>query len=275
MRLKEHQPLKTGAWTTQQDYLDRTDGSLAEGTYEYEALPGGFLGSGTELSNGLPTIFMVGDSFVESSFSSPELRFVSQLDSGITTHNIVNSGYSGTTTLQAVLLILGKLPVYAHKNDTVLLFIPKSDANTLPLDGGYWNSSRTYSPIVPNDFETSWQASPGDLESLLKAVEVFLKGIGLRLLIATSPHRNGDFSNDGWLRLAYRRNRTAYENRVQLRKSLDEQVRAIASDLDVPLLDLSKLYSNRDELFYDELHLNNTGQLEVVGSISEFLKNNL
>lgn len=275
LRLKEHQPSQTGAWTTTQDYLNRTDGSLSEGKYEYETLPGGFLGTGTEHSSELPTVFMVGDSFVESSFSSPELRFASQIDSGITTHNIVNSGYSGTTTLQAVLLILGKLPAYAQENDTVLLFIPKSDANTLPLDGGYWNSSRTYSPIVPNDFETSWKASSADLKSLLNALAAFLEGIGLKLLFATSPHRNGDFSSDGWLRLAYRRNRAVYDKRVELRKSLDEQVRGIASDLDVPLLDLSKMYSDRSELFYDELHLNNSGQIEVAGSISEFIKNHL
>lgn len=275
LRLKEHQPSQIGAWETSQDYLDRTDGSLRKGTFEYKTLDGGFLDTGNNHDDLLPSVFLVGDSFVESSFTEPERRFSAQLDKLVKSHNIVNSGYSGTTTLQAVLLILGKIPVFAKKGDTVLLFVPKSDANAFPLEGGYWNSSRTYSPIVPADFETQWTASDADFASLIGSLSIFLKGIGLNFLIATSPHRNGDFSSDSWLRLAYRRNRGIYEKRVELRDLLDQSVRRVSMELGIPLLDLSNEFSNTNAYFYDELHLNSKGQEDIVPSISTFLESNL
>lgn len=275
LRLKEHQPSKTGSWTPTQDYRDRTDGSLPDTSFDYQTLPGGFLDTGIEHSDSLPTAFIIGGSFVESSFSTADRRFPAQLDALIDSHNIVNAGYSGTTTLQAVLLILGKIPVYAKKNDTILLFIAKSDANALTLDGGYWNNSKAYSPIVPVDFEPSWESTGEELGSLLNAVAVFAKGVGLNLLIATSPHRNGNFSSDKWLRLAYRRNRQVYDRRVEMREYLDEQVRKVVPALDIPLLDLSEMFTNRDELFYDEMHLNELGQVEVARAIADFMRDNL
>lgn len=271
LRLKEHQPLKSGSWTPTQDYRDRTDGSLQEGPFEYKSSHNGFLVSGAEHSKHLPNVFLVGGSFVESSFSLPEERFPSQLNNLFENHNVINAGYSGTTTLQAVLMIIGKLPIYAKKGDTVLLFIAKSDANVAPLDGGYWNSSRTYSPIVPNDFETSWESSQSDLEALITTVKVFLDGIGLSLLVSTCPHRSGDFSHDKWLRLAYRRDRNAYENRVTIRNNIDLYTRQITANLDLPLLDLSEKFTDRDEFFYDEMHLNSLGQAEVTKALAEFL----
>lgn len=275
IRLKEHQPSKSGSWTPSEDYRDRTDGSLPETSFEYHTLPGGFLDTGTEHSDDLPSVFIIGGSFVESSFSTEKQRFPAQLDAMLRTHNVVNAGYSGTTTLQAVLLILGKIPIYAKRNDTILLFIAKSDANALILDGGYWNNSKAYSPIVPIDFESAWESSGEELESLLKAVSTFAKGIGLNLLIATSPHRNGDFSSDKWLRLAYRRNRAVYEKRVEMRDYLDTQVREVIPGLEVPFLDLSAMFTNRDELFYDEMHLNEHGQKEVSEAVLQFLEENL
>src|SRR5699024_3917192 len=108
-RLKEHRRNRSEPIRPSEKLLRRSDGSLPNEEFALDTDANGFIQTGIEQNPARRSIYFVGDSFVESSLSHPQDRFVAQVARNCNV-NVFNTGYSGTTLLQAVLMLLGKLP---------------------------------------------------------------------------------------------------------------------------------------------------------------------
>src|SRR5699024_12030898 len=86
----------------------------------------GFILTGANILENRKNVFCIGGSFVESSFAQPHERFVARAASTLDA-NVFNAGYSGTTLLQACVMIMTKLPTIAAKGDLIVLFSSQSD----------------------------------------------------------------------------------------------------------------------------------------------------
>lgn len=273
LRLKEHRRNRTDPITPSEKLIRRSDGSLSSEEFALDTDENGFIITGVEHDPSLQSIFFVGDSFVESSLSHPQDRFVAQVARGISV-NAFNTGYSGTTLLQAALMIMGKLPAVAKPGDVVFLFVPQSDANAKP-SGGYWTNNPTYSPIRPPlDVSPSRKSSFADTQVLLSTIETFLRGIGIDLIIATSPYRQIDWNVDRWVRRNYLREEK-FNSHFKHRSELSDAVRGYAKFSTSKFLDLEEILGGDPSLMYDELHFNKAGQDKGAQIILNFIKQEL
>jgi len=273
IRLKEHAPSSSGEWLAAPEYLALTDGSIGPGPYPWATDEHGFLLGGAAHDPGRRTVYCLGDSFVESSFSAPEERFVARA-SRLVDANLVNAGYSGTTTLQLAIALLAKIAGVARRGDVVVAFAPKSDVSALLTPGGYWTGNRTYTPIQPGA-ECARPVSRDDERALLECVAAFARGVGLDLVIATSAHRSCDFSTEGWIRDVYRRDRERFERFERMKAQIDDVARETAADLGVPCFDLHRELGGDPALFYDQLHFNAAGQRRGAEALARFLERHL
>lgn len=148
IRLKEQQHNRNRPAHPSEQALRRSDGSIADIDYQLDTDDNGFILTGVKPQANRRNIFCVGGSFVESSFAHPSQRFIARTASTLDA-NVFNAGYSGTTLLQACVMIMTKLPAIAAKGDLVVLFSSQSDANASRLTGGYWNNNSTYTAIKP------------------------------------------------------------------------------------------------------------------------------
>lgn len=270
-RLKEQRRFRSEPAAPSDRLLARTDGSVERGPFDFHTDENGFIKTGVEARRDRQSFYFVGDSLVESSFAHPHQRFVS-LVAQTCEWNVFNTGYSGTTLLQACMMIMGKLPAVANKGDVIVLFVPKSDSNAARTNGGYWTNNPTYTAIKPPlEAEPAWDFSFSDTQALLASIEVFLKGIGLKLVIVTSPHRPLDWNTDIWIRKSFGKEER-FNAFKTLRAELDVAVRSASVDLSSPFLDLSALMGSNPSFFYDELHFNISGHEYAAAIITDFLR---
>lgn len=207
-------------------------------------------------------MYVVGGSFVESIYAHPRDRFVARAAHSTTCANILNAGYSGMTTLHIAVIVFAKLGGLAKPGDVVVAFTPKSDSVSLTWPGGYWTGANNtyYSPVVPAKPNTR-PTQDTDYLAIVRGIKAFLSTIGVRLVLATSPHRKIDYPNDTWLHA--KRTETRIRQLEASQDRLDNWTREAAADLDVTLLDMHALCKGDPTLFYDEYHLNAHGQKEV------------
>lgn len=273
LRLKEHRRNRTDPIRPSERLLRRSDGSLPDEEFALDTDAQGFIETGVQFDTSVRSIYFVGDSFVESSLSHPQDRFVSQVAQNCSL-NVFNAGYSGTTLLQACLMIIGKLPTVLREGDKVFLFVPQSDANAEGA-GGYWTNNSTYSPLKP-PLETppARRSTFEDTKLLLNTIESFLNGIGVDLILATAPYRQIDWKIDKWVRRNYLREEK-FNSHFKHRSALTEAVREYAATSNAPFLDFEKLLGGDPKLMYDELHLNKSGQIRAGQLISDFIDSKL
>ncbi|QNE90245.1 SGNH/GDSL hydrolase family protein [Corynebacterium incognita] len=230
----------------------------------------GFVVTGVDTDPEKPSLFFVGGSLVESSFSHPQDRFVSKVAKSVD-WNVFNAGYSGTTLLQSCVMIMVKLPMLAKAGDTIMLFVSQSDANAARSQGGYWTNNSTYSPIKPPA-----EQAPGiefsfkHTETLLDTISVFLKGMGINLVVASSPYRRIDWSTDKWIRGHYG-TLESFKKAQELRRGLNQTAKAHSVVSGIDFLDLASEIDGDPGLFYDEQHFNKAGHIRAAEAISEFL----
>lgn len=230
----------------------------------------GFLDTGIERILGRKNVCVLGDSFVESSYSKVERRFVAQTARKVDA-NVLNAGYSGMTLLHMTNILVNKIAAIGAPGDVAVLFNSMSNANALNT-GGFWTNHHRYASVQPGYASTPplWG---GDSAALLSTMIHFARKIGLRPVIATSPFREEvDFNTESWLRKAHGRNRDAF-NRMRVLYGNEVSVaRKVAQDSKVELLDIHSQVGGASKFFYDEVHLNSHGQDVVAGILTRFLE---
>ena len=82
------------------------------------------------------------------------------------------------------------------------------------------------------------------------------------LTLATFPHRTAPFEADPWLQRRFGA-AAGYQRVLTPRRQANDVVRAVATRMNLPLIDLDAALSTRTELFYDDLHMNAAGSAVV------------
>lgn len=257
IRLKEQPIGLSDELTPPESYLLKTDGSLPAVAFKRVTTSEGFLDTGVPFSGDQPTTFVIGGSFVEGMYCDADRRFVAQLARRLP-FNVLNAGYSGMTTLQLVTCVMNKIAGLSSPGDRILAFVPMSDINPLLQESGYWTSSKVYTPVQP-PIESTRVASIEDLAALLAALKAFCDGMGLDLVVGTSPHRVSDFNSEGWVRNLFNRNSSQFMRARAKAYEIISQVRKSTIELGIPIIDLHAEFSDHPEWFYDEVHLNHVG----------------
>jgi len=266
IRMKEMRPGTDVMKEPTPAYLALSDGSIGRGPYRVRADDNGFIITGNEVDPQLPAIAFLGDSFVESMFAHESERFVSlverQLEIDGQRFQCLNGGYSGSTALQLLTLLLNKIYPALGPHGIVVWFGTHSDADSLFGDGAYWNNNRVSANILSNAIPGN-PAIPGGNQAhaaVLRSAIHVARTFKIRLLLATTPHRIADFETDHVLRSKFKNDRARFELTSSRRASYNETIREVAADTGVGVLDCAKSLDGDPAYFYDELHLNGLGQ---------------
>ncbi|WP_309105143.1 SGNH/GDSL hydrolase family protein [Microbacterium sp.] len=269
IRLKELRPLSRGAHIPDSAYLALTDGSLKSGPFIWSTDEFGFLETGSS-STGGRQLFLMGDSFVESMFAQPTTRFAAVLESQVRARghrvDVRNAGYSGATTLQTFNTMVNKIAPLTRPGDVILIFPSQSDAAAALDHGGYWGGSARYATLLPPRGTSQGSVADPRLETrkALRLIAAAARALELHVVVASTPFRQGNFAWDATLRNQYARNRSRYEKYLSFRLALIEDTAIIARETGLRHIAAADWLSGLPELFYDELHLNETGH-EVLG----------
>jgi hypothetical protein len=73
----------------------------------------------------------------------------------------------------------------------------------------------------------------------------------------------------------YERVNLSHDALVRAFTDCDKAVFAVAKTKDIPVLDLSEMFTGRSELFYDHVHLTPTGSQEIAKAVADFLQHSL
>lgn len=277
IRLKEWAPLLDIELRPTHEYLAATDGSLEDKKFRLRTDANGYiLPPPHEMQSFDETFVFFGDSFVESTYISEASRFVAGVQARLYEAGIkarcLNGGYSGATTLHMLMGLLGK--VGRSPATSIVLIVPSNDVLALIKKGGYWcMNDRRYAPIIPVPEGGEVEAQHLDLNDIRAVLNLFVdacRRMQLKLVLATFPHRAADYETDPWLPNRFK----SAANCDRMRgwcESINGVVRAIATRLGLPFVDLDAEISAKSELFYDYLHMNEAGSRRVAEIFSEFI----
>ncbi|MGS3142440.1 heparinase II/III family protein [Aeromonas sanarellii] len=274
IRLKEWPPLSKLTKIPTDEYISNVD-KLPQASYQIETDRNGFILTSRALKDNNPLWLFMGDSFVESIFVHHGKRFTDLLAIRSEHVNILNGGYSGTTSLQIINSILNKaIPLAPEK---IFIFIPSNDSRCMKISGGYWNNTKLLSPIVGDiegdnhDFDFGDNLSQLDL--MLNIILDITNRMKCKLYLCTTPHRHSNYASDKYLKTRYPKEK--YFNRISSdRLRIGQHVREWCHRENVMLIDLERDISNFIECSYDDVHLNEHGSEVVANIIETFLDNN-
>lgn len=264
IRLKEIPPLTNRMETPQESYRSFVDETLERGPFRCRSDDNGFIITGNKTATDSDCLIFLGDSFVESIFSHEQSRFVSAVERELaaagTPRCCLNGGYSGSTSLQLVNVLLNKVYPLVGSAGTVLFFVPQSDVKLLDDSASYWTSAELYAPILPPVAASVTELKPG-LENTRKLLQIAVsmaRTLGMNLVLVTSPFRSAPHGDDEWL--AGRLRGDTYKRLLSRRENLVQTVESVATSARIPLIDAASYMRDRPDCFYDELHLNARGQ---------------
>lgn len=266
IRLKEHEPDSSREIVPAPQFVARADDSLGSGPFLLRADANGMIVTGNEVVPDAVPVALLGGSFVESSFSAEDERFVSRAERALGGVRFLNGAYSGATSLHLLNTLVNKIFPLVGARAKVIVFVGQSDINVLEDQGTYWAKTQRWAPLLP---EVQPALLPDETrESTQKVLRILVgaaQTLGIDLILATSPFREGDFSTDPVLRGIFRRNADRYREVLELRLRLGDDVRAVAEATGTDLMDFQQMVGGRSDWFYDDLHLNPAGQENFAG----------
>lgn len=279
IRLKEMMPNVDRMSAPLPSYRTGSDDTLDAGPFKVRTDHNGFIQTGNGDRDILEPLTFLGDSFVESMYSTESTRFVSGVERGLDDaghrYKCLNGGYSGASSLQLVNVLLNKIYPLVGNGRTVVFFGPQSDYHIYGAPATYWHPTERYAPILPplepeaTDMVRGFEIT----KRMLKIAVEVSKQLNIRLIFATSPFRSAPLGDDSWLQGHLP---GEVYTTVQARRGLyTEKVREAARETGTPLLDGEAALRGQHHLFYDELHLNEKGQAEftpwLTGELAKIL----
>lgn len=259
------------------EYLARTDGTLLAGPFRCRSDDNGFIRTGNSVASESGSLVFLGGSFVESIYSQESDRFVSvterNLIQGGHLVNCLNGGYSGSTTLHLLNVILNKIYPLIGPGGTIVFFGPHSDRDYIYNQGSYWSDTQRGSTIVPPGAPAHTRLPRGvdSAEMVLRLVVSTTQQLGLNLILATSPYREGGYDSHPLFARNYHGRHNWYRSGMSRRKEFVSMIRRVASDTGTPMVDAQSFVDGRPSYFYDELHLNPEGHELVAGYLAKQL----
>lgn len=278
IRLKEYPP-NTDQWVTpSKEYLYRTDGTLELGPYRCRSDENGFIKTGNTTLPSAQQVVFLGDSFVESIYAPEHDRFVSVVERTLRNggHDVqcMNGGYSGSTTLQLLNVLINKVYPFVGPGGTVVLFAPHSDRDYLYKQGTYWSDTKRGATVLPPGAPGHADIPRGQAAAamVLRLLVTTAQQLGLRLVLATAPYRAGEFDTDPVFPVTYHGRRDWFRAGMLRRRHWISTIEATASEFGLPLIRVEEFIGGRSDCFYDELHLNAEGQRRVSAYLASELE---
>jgi lysophospholipase L1-like esterase len=278
IRLKEMQPDLDVEYTPSPDYRAKVDSSLGFGPFRTRTDSDGFIKTGNNFPNHSRSLFFLGASFVESLYAHEATRFVSALErlfySEGSSIRCLNGGYSGATSLQLMNVVINKIAPLAESQDWVIFFVPQSDADSVLTEHSYWNANQRSTPVLPG----KEPPRPFHIEgveatrAILRLTGAAARELKINLAFATGPFKESEYLEDPVLQSIYSTERK-FNRAREVRFALNEVTRETAQELGVALLDVS--INQETKYFYDEVHLNESGQGEYARRLEREIRNNL
>ncbi|MFC8304624.1 SGNH/GDSL hydrolase family protein [Specibacter sp. NPDC057265] len=277
IRLKEYRPGSDQMCVPTPEYLARTDGTLGSGPFRCRTDLNGFIETGNSLMPDPRQVIFLGDSFVESVYSPEQDRFISVAERELIKagHSVQfrNGGYSGSTTLQLINVILNKVYPLTGPGGTIVFFGPHSDRDYLYKQGSYWSNTPRGATILPPGEAGHVDIPRGmaSAESVLKLLVSTTRHLGLHLVFATTPYREGDYETDPIFKQNYHEREDWFRRGMVRRRQWIALLKQTALDYAIPLIDVQQIVNGQSKYFYDELHLSPAGHQVVAGHLVENL----
>lgn len=204
-------------------------------------------------------IVILGDSFVESLFVDEDKRLnavIEHLDPSV---RVLNGGYSGSTTLHLINVILNKVVPFFP--DYVIFFIPTNDQRVQNIENGYWTKDERLSSLVSLEKEKYLidnyrkNIHLNSVENVLSVVHKILEIYKIAHCFATTPHRSNVSEDDEWI-VNSGIDFNVFCSKIEQRKIINQRCRNFCELESVDLIDLESKVAE-SKLFYDDLHLHN------------------
>lgn len=273
IRLKERDPNQTVEFTPEERFAKMADGTLKRGPFTIRTDGHGFIKTGNLINLDEPPLAMLGGSFVEASYADETTRFASQVERQLDGYRILNGGYSGSTTLQLFNVMLNKVYPIIGKQGKLVFFVGQSDADVFNRSGSYWTDAKLWSPLVPGVPPSV--NLPNGAQPVRQVVSIVIdtaRTLGIDLILAVSPFRNGNFNTDRVLRRAYMRDRSIYTRRLADRNEIRRAALEVGRRKSIEVIDFQELTGGPPEWFYDALHLNEHGHDEFTKVLTRTLR---
>lgn len=264
VRLKEHGRDAVRLMTPSESYLTFTDGSLSTEDCLLRTDENGWIVNLSHNKSMDAPVYVLGDSFVESSFIQEGKRFTDIMTKKFSTtenpRTVVNGGYSGATTLHMFNTLVNK--VQPNERASIIHILPSNDTLSLLQGRGFWNfSDQRYTPLLPIDGKETVAADIREnllqLEGVLKALAAWTNTFSMDLYLATTPYVQTNYEDLPWFIKRYK-TPAAYEKLKANRRLSNEVVRNVCKKMRVRLVDLEVLLKD-NQFFYDDVHLNELG----------------
>lgn len=277
IRLKEYPPGHDQWATPSAEYLARTDGTLEPGPFRVRSDHDGFIMTGNNPPVTAKPVVFLGDSFVESIYAAEDERFVSSTERALRGAGLdvrfLNGGYSGSTTLQLLNVILNKVYPTVGPGGTVVVFCPHSDRDYLYKQGSYWSDTPRGATILPpgNPGHADIPRGMASAEMVLTLLVSTSQQLGLRLVLATGPYRTGDYETDPIFKVNYHGRRDWYDRGMMRRRHWSSLIEDVAMKTGTPFINGAGFIEGDSSCFFDELHLNTKGNHRFAASLAPAL----
>ena len=277
IRLKEYPPGQDQWATPSPEYLARTDGTLGTGPFRIRSDNDGFIMTGNNPPVTAKPVVFLGGSFVESIYAAEEERFVSSTERALRGAGLdvkfLNGGYSGSTTLQLLNVVLNKVYPAVGPGGTVVMFGPHSDRDYLYKQGSYWSNTARGATILPpgNPGHPDIPRGMASAEMVLRLLVSTTRQLGLRLVLATSPYRTGDYDSDPIFKVNYHGRRDWYNRGMMRRRHYISLIEDVATKTGTTFINAEAFIAGDSSCFFDELHLNTKGNHQFAASLAPAL----
>lgn len=243
-----------------EEYLRYRCSSLSRKKYRLKTNEFGFIVNSKEVpQQENDQIVFLGASQVECLYVEEGKRLADEFQKKINMacFEVLNGGYSGTTSLQILNTLLNKVTQIEPKK--IYFFLPTNDIYAF-RNGGYWNGTARFSPIIPEKSMRSVSALAKDKwKSELFKVYSVIKSVcdtyNIEAFFSTFPHINN--INNKYISNVYKDNvaNELIKDRLYLNKIFKEVIKSIGGTL----IDLEELVKFNEEYFYDDVHFNEQG----------------
>lgn len=273
IRLKEQQAKKTVIHLPNETYCEIRPNLDKKLKYVINTDENGFIKTGNNFSS-QEKIFLLGDSFVESMYSSEYLRMSSCLERKLITNNmyyqVINAGVSGATSLNILNLIINKIVKFKPK--MVVIFIPTNDVYANNYIDGFWNDTKRFSNIFPPTGKSFFdnkltENKISEITNIYKLIIEACKLFKIDIIISASPFV------DKYDKDFYKVLEASFNDAKKKRKKIYNEVFKICQDMGVKFFE-SKNYAD-DSCFYDDVHLNDKGGIVFSNLIFDNIKDSL
>lgn len=286
--LKEHPPLSRRTVKPEETHIQKAN-SLTPDEYVLEADVDGFIVPSEVHSNPTHKIVFMGDSVVESVFCKEELRFpyltgrfLEQNNNGIRV-NSYNAGVSGAHTMHGINLLTNKLRYL--RPDIVVVGYGLIDLGAFLLYGEYWKSyEHAYSHVRLFDKKSikvekkhcGFELFLREYESSIRLLCSICNSLNIEPILMLNQNIYQQDSNDPYLLELDKNFLIEFGIGLELYAAYLDQIhdvsKKIALELEIGLINIKEYLPKDKSFFYDDIHLNEKGSIEVAKICADVLR---